>query len=175
MNPNQLCHYNHIEKGMIFLRIRVRGLLNLEPMGKNPCVNHPFKTYVVSWGQLLLGSGGWQDSQSFPTCTLHQQPLHLLVGRETTNPFFHPCPSSRRDVLSSSSHRGMEKPFTVTDYFLWRIQFHDLGFLLFSPWSVVCGRFIHVVVTVASSTNVVDVGFIHDLVVVGSITFWDAT
>ena len=41
MNPNQLCHCNHIEKGMIFLRIG-GGMSNLEPMGKNPCVTTLF-------------------------------------------------------------------------------------------------------------------------------------
>ena len=35
----------------------------------------------------MLGSGGWQDCQSLPTCPLHQQSFHLHVGRKTTMGF----------------------------------------------------------------------------------------
>ena len=81
-------------------------------------------------GQLLLGSGGWQDYQSLPTCTLHEQTLHPHVGRETTTHFY-----SSIVLLSSciggifllmhgmgisssfSSHRELEKMFTVTHDF----------------------------------------------------------
>ena len=69
-------------KGHDYPKDKGGKLLNLEPMGKKPCVNHPFVTADVGWGHLLLGSGGWQDCQSLPTCPLHQQTFYLHVGRK---------------------------------------------------------------------------------------------
>ena len=48
-------------KGHDFPKDKGGGIVKPLAYGENPCVNHPFKTFVVSWGQLLLGSGGWQD------------------------------------------------------------------------------------------------------------------
>ena len=77
--------------------------------GKAMC--QPLKSLMLV-GKLLLGSGGWQDYQPLPTCPLDQRTLHLHVGRETTTPQFHPCPSSHREPSGSLSGRGIFALFT---------------------------------------------------------------
>ena len=98
------------EKGMIFLRIRRGNYLTFRANRKKPHVNrrtHQSVKYQinfsgVSWGQLFpgktfcMGSGVWQDYQSFPTCTLHQGSVPLHVGIPSIFPFF-----SRKDGCSS--------------------------------------------------------------------------
>ena len=87
MNPTSYVHCNQIEKGHDFLRLRV-GMLNLEPMGENPCVttlldcspslvsfNHHFNVLLLV-RVVNASSGVWQDYHALPTCTLHQADPH---------------------------------------------------------------------------------------------------
>ena len=105
MNPNQLCQCNHNEKGMVFLRIR-GGIVKPWAYGENPCVNHPLNTSVVSWGQLLLGSGGWQVfPHAHSTSRLH----HFTWARDSwtlpLSPSFWPI-FTQGESLSPSSCTG---------------------------------------------------------------------
>ena len=62
---------------MIFTRIRVGELSNLEPLEKihvlPPCLIQPppLKALLLV-GEVMAGSGVWQDYQPLPTRTLHQ-------------------------------------------------------------------------------------------------------
>ena len=49
-----------------------------------PClIQPPPLKYMLLVGAVMVGSGVWQDCQSLPTCTLHQQ-VDPHVGKETT-------------------------------------------------------------------------------------------
>ena len=68
-------------------------------------------------GLLLLGSGVWQDYQSLPTCTLHQQ-VDPHVGKETTTAIT-PCGLSTLSAmpfspLSVHPHAGTVVLFILT-------------------------------------------------------------
>ena len=96
---------------MIFLRIRRRNYLTFRANRKKPhvnrrthqSINYQIKFFGVSWGQLwpgktfCMGSGVWQDCQSFPTRTLHQGSVPLHVG---ILPFF-PILTQRQLFISS--------------------------------------------------------------------------
>ena len=136
MNPNQLCQCNHIEKGMIFPRIR-GGIIKLWTYGEIPCVNHPLNTSTVSWGKLLLGSGGWQV---FPHAHSTNRLHHFTWARDSwTLPL---SPSfwrifTQRETLSSSSRTGFFLVFSFTQRTRGVASGHDncVHVLLTDLWS----------------------------------------
>ena len=83
-----------LRRGMILTRIRGE-IVKPWAMGENTMCHHPvwFSHISLSYpttilmlcrvveAVILLGSGVWQDCQSFPTCTLHQQ-VDPHIGKE---------------------------------------------------------------------------------------------
>ena len=147
---------------MIFTRIRVGKLLNLEPWGKkNPCVttsSHPTTSIKNCWWwlrQLLFGEWVWQDCQSFLTCTLHPRltsqrqnkpppspPQDTTLSMTVKNTHALPIhvlsvgcsPSRRRGILAHS--RVQEFPGFNHVVFLCR--FAD-GVAISFPHRLICG------------------------------------
>ena len=83
-----------LRRGMIFPRIRVGDVKPWEMGGKAMChlpLSYPtttIKKLLLLVGAVMAGGGVWQDCQSLPTHTLHQQ-VNPHDGRKTTTPSLH--------------------------------------------------------------------------------------
>ena len=145
-------------RGMIFTRIRVGELSNLEPWEKihvsPPCFDFPiFPCFIqppplkalLLVGAVMAGSGVWQDCQSLPTCTLHQwiEPRdgkkndytpHSILSTKPLFPFS--VHLHEGTVVYSFSCTGI---FSVWSHAARRGAIFRLSFTFFSrEWNMVC-------------------------------------
>ena len=116
MNPTSYAHFNHNEKGMILTRIR-GGIVKPWGYGGKSMCHHPVWLLILPCliqppplkvlllvGAVMAGNGVWQDCQSFPTRTLHQQ-IEPHIGRGMTTMHSRYCLSIHAHKRSHSSSR----------------------------------------------------------------------